>query len=406
MNTQLQSKVPYNWAFRKEWFYAPFPIEEYRSRVKTLSERCAAQGYDLAIVHSNKGSRGDLRYLANWDNFIGGDSLLIVPTSSAEPALITNSIFHGEPMHACMFTSWIENAYAEDHPGTVTHKVSLMNLLTKVLSDYGLLKGNAALIGKTMPAILYDDIQATFPNLTLTPAHDILGHMKAIKSDAEIEMLRKVGSIAGAGLLAGYKAAKPGITEHDMAGAIYEAMMKAGAEEIPGPLAIVSGPRAGFKHVFPSNRVIQANEMVCLDIAALYGGYFADAARGFYVGDPTPEIRHMLDTALAMSDEVLSQIKAGVPIKKLMDIAKKVANKNNLGHMYYAKGFGHGIGTNKAELPKFAVGTDDILEKNMVFALEPMLVETGLGTAVVEDMVRVTENGYEILSQGCPRKLW
>ena len=294
MVPELQSRVPYDWPNRKEWFYAPFPVEEYKKRVARLAQSCADNGYDLAIVHSNKGTRGELRYLANWDNFVGGDSLLVVPASGAEPALITNSIFHGEPMHACMFTSWIPNVFAADHPGTVSHKVSLTNLLAKVLNDYGLASGKAAWIGKGMPQVLHQDIEKTLPSLSLEPAHSILDRMKAIKSNAEIEVMRKVGTIAGAGLLAGYKAAKPGVTEYKLAGSIYDAMMSAGAEEIPGPLAIVAGPRSGFKHVFPSDRVIEEGDMVCLDIAALYGGYFADVARGFYVGEPPAKIRKML----------------------------------------------------------------------------------------------------------------
>ena len=103
---------------------------------------------------------------------------------------------------------------------------------------------------------------------------------------------------------------------------------------------------------------------------------------------------------------MLANIRAGVTIESLMDAAEKVAENKGFAHLYYAKGFGHGIGTNKAELPKLASGTGETLEENMVFSLEPMLVETGLGTAVVEDMIRVTKDGYEILSKGCPRKLW
>lgn len=406
MTNRLQSRVPYDWAYRKEWFYAPFPVEEYSRRVAALAESCSAQGYDLAIVHSNKGSRGELRYLANWDSFIGGDSLLVVPVSGAEPALITNSIFHGEPMHAGIFTTWIQKVFAADHPGTVTHKVSLADLLGMVLSDYGLAHAEAAWIGKTMPAMLRRDIEAALPNLTLEPAHDLFSRIKAVKSDAEINILRKVGGIAAAGLAAGYRAAKPGVTEYTVAAAVYNAMMSAGAEEIPGPPAVVAGPRAGFKHVFPTNRVIRRGDMVCLDIAALYGGYFADVARGFAVGPVTPYTRRMLDTSLVMSDEVLAQAKAGVAIQSLMDTAERVAKEGGFAHLYYTKGFGHGIGTHKAELPKFADGTDSILQENMVFALEPMLVETGVGTAVVEDMIRVTRDGCEILSQGCPRRLW
>ena len=407
MTDPVQASVAYDWEHRRKWFYSPFPVEEYKRRTKALADWCKANGYDTALVHSSTGSRGELRYLANWDNFIGGDSVMIIPASGAEPTLVTNSIFHGEPMHAGAFTTWVPNMLAADHPGTVTHQVSLAGLIAKVLIDCGLAKARAALVGKAMPAVLRDELAAALPAFTFQPADGMFSQLKSVKSECEIEVLRKVARIGAKGLLAGYHAAKPGVTEKTVAGAVYGAMMEAGADEIPGPPAIVAGPRAGFKHVFPTDRRMALGDMVCLDIAALYGGYFADVARGFVVGDdPDDRLRHMLDTSLSMSEEVLKRIKAGVPISWVMDAAKEVAVEAGFGHLYHAKGFGHGIGTNKAELPKFAEGVPDTLKANMVFCLEPMLVETGVGTAVVEDMIRVTEEGYEILSEGCPRRLW
>ena len=65
---------------------------------------------------------------------------------------------------------------------------------------------------------------------------------------------------------------------------------------------------------------------------------------------------------------------------------------------FYPTAIGHGVGTTKFESP-LMVGDDIdiVLEPNMVFALEPMLVREGVGTAVVEDTILVTERGAEIL---------
>ena len=69
-------------------------------------------------------------------------------------------------------------------------------------------------------------------------------------------------------------------------------------------------------------------------------------------------------------------------------------------------GFGHGIGCMLFESPNLRYQvTTDVLEPGMTFAFEPMIIVDGLGTAVVEDTMLVTETGIEPLS-GLPTALY
>jgi Xaa-Pro aminopeptidase len=66
---------------------------------------------------------------------------------------------------------------------------------------------------------------------------------------------------------------------------------------------------------------------------------------------------------------------------------------------------GHGLGTGFIEIPMFTPSSSDVFESRMVFAYEPMIVRLGLGTAVVEDTIAITDSGVTSLTE-YERKLW
>ncbi len=168
---------------------------------------------------------------------------------------------------------------------------------------------------------------------------------------------------------------------------------------------MATGPRAGLKHCAPSDRVIEQGDMVFLDMAAMYEGYFADVSRSTVVGTPTDEQRRFLDTGLAMFEAALAKAGPGVPVQELIAAAREIAEREGYAADYMPKGFGHGLGCSLFELPSLRPTTTSILEPGNTFALEPMLVRTHFGTACIEETVLITDDGAEPLS-GCPLRVW
>src|SRR5205807_2692374 len=72
-------RVPYAYADRLPWMNLPFPIEEYRERLRRLGPRMARDGLDCLVVLGNPADGTNIRYLTNFEDFYGGDSQL-VPT--------------------------------------------------------------------------------------------------------------------------------------------------------------------------------------------------------------------------------------------------------------------------------------------------------------------------------------
>jgi len=397
-------RASYAWENREQWLELPFPVEEYQGRIERLRTEMEKEGYDALLVHGMPARSGHVRYVANFNSFLG-NTLVVIP-KSGDPAFITETVFHGEPMHAMVWTTWMRDVRWADFPISPGLD-DFMAQVKAVFSEKGLQKGRLGIVGaRWIPALLMTALEGTFPQARFSSAAGLFRRVTAIKSPREIEVMRKTNAIAGRGFEAGFAVTRPGVHEFEIAARIHDAMVQEGAEEVWTPLAVVAGPKAGFKHCSPSRRTIRDGDMIFVDISPIHQGYIVDVSRTTVIGKSSPEAVKMLDTALLMADEAVKAIKPGINGQRLVEVTRKVAEESGMLEWFYPTAIGHGVGTTKFESP-LMVGDDIdiVLEPNMVFALEPMLVREGVGTAVVEDTILVTETGAEILP--CfTRKLW
>ncbi len=247
-------------------------------------------------------------------------------------------------------------------------------------------------------------LRKRFPTLEQIEAASLIGETMMRKSDAEVALMKQVALVSDAGTIALMKAAQPGVSEHDLAAEANYAFFRAGAEDTAFPIAACGGPRSGFKHVVPSDRRLQAGEIVFTDMGARYKGYCGDTARGKVVGDaPNSEQRRFLNAQIEIVHETIAMVKPGVRIGDLATRAAEMAKELGYEEWFYFRG--HGIGATTHIPPSFVPGSNAILEQNTTFAYEPMLVRKGFGTACVEDLYVVTATGCERLS-AAPEKWW
>jgi Xaa-Pro aminopeptidase len=199
----------------------------------------------------------------------------------------------------------------------------------------------------------------------------------------------------------------PGVTERAVAAAAHGTMFAAGADALAFDTAVASGgKRAGMKHCAPTWRTMAEGDLVFLDMGAMVDGYYADVSRCVAVGEPTPEGRRLLAAGEALYRGVADIARPGLPVAALHAEALRLAGELGYADAYMRQGFGHGLGCMLFERPDLRYGlSDEVLEPGMTFAYEPMLVVTGLGTAVVEETMLVTDAGLEPLS-GLPTRLY
>ncbi len=398
-------RIPYAYTDRVPWMNLPFPLEEYRRRIRRLAALMTRDGLDCVVVLGNPADSTHVRYLTNFEDFYGGETMVVVP-ADGEPGLTTNAVMHGEPMHSGIQDCWLEDVRCAAAPRTVTGSASpatVLDHLEDFLRERGCDRAAIGVAGAGAVDRLGPFLNATFPHARVSAADSLLKEMRAVKSEAEVEVLRRACDVADQGARAAMDAVRPGVTEFELAAEANYAMFKAGAEHPAFALSVCAGPRAGFKHMAPTANRVRAGDMVYVDLGGRYMGYYSDISRQRVCGEPTAEQRRFMETQIAIVEAVTGAARAGIVIADLAEIGLRMAREAGYEHDFYFRG--HGVGCAVQDLPAFAPGNPAALVENMVIAIEPMLVRQGFGTACWEDMWRVTASGMERLNR-CPIRWW
>lgn len=394
-------KVPFDYESRRKWMDLPFTVDEYEGRITRVRDKMRAKEIGVLVVYGTRGDRGPIRYLTNFEDYYKGDSLCIIPLTG-EVAFTTNSVFHGEPMHSGIQHVWMRDVRCAAHPRTASEAVSVFDHLADVLKERGLVDARLALSGESAAA-LKEPIAAVLPGVQFVDERKIIAEVMTIKSPAEVEILRGSCHIADEALSAVMRHAKEGVSEYELSGLAMEALFRNGAEGGNFPMALCSGPRAGFKHAPPAERKLQKGDWVFADLGAIYKGYSSDTSRQTVVGGPNKEQLDFMEAQIAIIEAVLAEARAGVRICDLAKVGIEVARERGVEDYLYFRG--HGISTFSHVPPSIHPKNEAVLEENMVFCFEPMLCKYEFGTASVENMYQVARDRLVNLNE-CPWRWW
>lgn len=247
--------------------------------------------------------------------------------------------------------------------------------------------------------------------------------MITIKSEYEIELMKKAGQIVGDTHRYLQQYIQPGITTKKLNDLAEEYILQCGATPsfknlygFPGTICISINEEV--VHGIPSSRKLKEGDIVKLDIGACYKGYHGDSAWSYPVGKVSDEKKRLLQETEEALYQGLSVIKEGTHIGDIGYAIESYAEIHKLGVVREL--VGHGIGTEVHELPdvpNFGVkGSGPVLKAGMTIAVEPMLnlgtkevfmleddwtIVTGddLPSAHFEHTILVTKDGYEILTK-------
>ena len=219
-----------------------------------------------------------------------------------------------------------------------------------------------------------------------------------IKSEKEIETMRKAGKIVAEILRILAERIKPGMKTREMDVIAERELKKMGAESsFKGyrgyPATICVSVNDEIVHGIPGDRVLKEGDIVSLDFGAIYQGYHGDAAVTVPVGKISAEARRLIDTTRDTLNIGITAARAGA---RLGDVSAAIQNyAESKGYSLVREYTGHGIGRKMHEdpqipnttLPPYGLqpGTGPVLKKGMTIALEPMLNAGGWQTRVGED---------------------
>ena len=174
-------------------------------------------------------------------------------------------------------------------------------------------------------------------------------------------------------------------------------MLKNGADALSFDTISVSGVNSSMPHGVPSEKIIEDGDFITMDFGAVVDGYHSDMTRTVAVGFVTDEQQKVYDTVLNAQKASLDVIKAGVSCFDADKAARDVITNAGYGD-YFGHGTGHGVGVEIHELPNLSPRSNMILEKGNIVTVEPGIYLPGKFGVRIEDMVFVTENGCENLT--------
>jgi Xaa-Pro aminopeptidase len=196
---------------------------------------------------------------------------------------------------------------------------------------------------------------------------------------------------------------KPGATEQGLASKLEYLMREKGARKAAFDTIVASGDHGAMPHASVTNRRIKKGDMVTFDFGAEANGYYSDITRTFCVGRPSARQRAIHNLVLQAQSAAIQSVSIGAPCKSVDNAARAVIKGARHG-MHFGHGTGHGIGLMVHEGPSVSPLSNDTVEENMVFTVEPGVYIPGWGGVRIEDMVLVTETGARVLTT-LPREL-
>lgn len=256
-------------------------------------------------------------------------------------------------------------------------------------------------------------VQQAYPQLRIKDAHRFLREYRVIKSEKELELIRKAIELTRNGLERVMSNLKPGDYEYVPAAEFNYSIMREGADGNAFETIAASGINATVLHYIENNDVLQDGELILMDLGAQYKEYASDITRTYPInGRFTERQADFYNLVLKAHDEVINMMKPEVTVKDLQKRATEVlsAGLKEIGLIeedsdlikYYYHGVSHPMGLDTHDLGK----REDILREGMVMTVEPGLyiAEENIGIRI-EDNVLITEGGHKVLSEDIIRTI-
>jgi Xaa-Pro dipeptidase len=229
--------------------------------------------------------------------------------------------------------------------------------------------------------------------------YDILREIRAVKTEEEIDRLRKGSDANEAGFKALLGALKPGISWGELKLEYDLAVVRHGA--LPGFWGAGSGPAPWRFNLFDPEspnmqKKVKEGDMVKLDIGCIYRRYWADTNRSAAVRCTPPEWFGRVSKGLRSAREAYAELlRPGQRMGDAIATYERVMWEHGLEEFRGAWGHGLGIQCYDFPSPRIQRDTDAVFEEGMVLNLEGGPSQIGLGAHSLENTYLITKNGFE-----------
>ena len=233
----------------------------------------------------------------------------------------------------------------------------------------------------------------------LVETENMIEKQRMIKDEEEIEYLRKACKVTDECFEHIVNYIRPGMTEKQIAREIDYYYYK-NAEGTSFETIVASGENSSKPHAVPTDRKIQREDIITIDMGCKINGYCSDMTRTIFVGNVPEHMKEVYNLVLKNQEQALEDIHDGTNTKQ---ISKMVDNDFRLHNYDLIHALGHGVGLDIHESPVLGIHSEMILKENMVVTDEPGIYIPGQFGVRIEDTVLVNKATCEPLTKA-PKK--
>ncbi len=279
-----------------------------------------------------------------------------------------------------------------------TQVSSIYEAICRVLSKEVEVRGKFGVPFDKTSARELQELRKNLSEIDLIDVSDNLNNLRLVKTSFEIKNMRESCKVTDKVMNMALDAIHEGVRENEIAGIVLREALVNGADgDFIKPI-VASGWRSSLPHGRATDKVIEKDDIVTVDIVIPYRGYYGDETRTTMVGNNEGEGRKIFEIVLEAQFKALEVIGPGVKACDVDKAARDVISKAGYGK-YFIHSTGHAIGLDIHEPLRLAPKVEKVLEPGMVLTVEPGVYIPGKFGVRIEDDILITKSGVEILTR-------
>ncbi|WP_305984500.1 Xaa-Pro peptidase family protein [Roseibium sp. MMSF_3544] len=379
-------------------------LEHAKRKTSELQQRMRDEKIGFAVFTDES----SIAYLAGFWGYLGiefGRPTLLVVHADGPPTVIT-PLMESE-MVAEM--TWVEDIRVWEDIGQRTWGRALAETLGDKPREVWIEKNS-------IPAIVRNYLDETYPGVPLKDISSLLGEMRMIKTDFEIGVMTEAGQIAAAMMAAAHESLSEGALEYESAIAVIEAgsrkaagfLTDTGWDRFVSPMIhnlqiLQSGAETSMVHRRAGVRAYRKFDPVyfCFCNMAQFKQYKLGFDRMFHIGDVTDQARDVQEAAIAAQQAAIAAIRPGITAEDVAAAANEIYRERG-----YETGYrtGRSIGVAYLEAPELKEGDKTVLKPGMTFAVDGGISVDGVTAGRIGDSIVVTATGSDYITD-YPRQI-
>ena len=380
-------------------------------RIEQMQAAMEADGLDAVVLRLAE----NIVLATRWYQQISGLAFVVIGRSGGATLLVPD---YEQDEAAQVWPGDIRTFPAIRNDGAATGP-EIARLLSELAGEHGASGGAVGFEGSfesIAPGSMFGEpnavglptqglIRAAFATERLVDFSERLESLRAIKTEYDLEQIRRTNEIAVFGLNAFKEAAVPGATEIEVLAAVEHAITVhghgyAGARWAHGFATVVSGPGMadGWQYWRARTRTIEQDDVVALELGTVADGYWSDHTRTVVAGTASPQLQAAYDAMREGARAAFAAARPGVTGGEVDRVSREAIAA--AGFTQFPHHTGHGTGFRYHESrPGLVPGGTDVLAEHNVIITEPGIYGPELrGGVRHEDNAHVTADGAVVFA--------